>query len=654
MEFIKYLVVCIGYTLSFGLNGQNLTVGKHHYAWGEELSFDLVLPVEDSSSYVYVVLVDPYDWEVADFQVELISSIVHQGFFQLKTELNRSSPFILAAITESGIPLGYRTIFVTQNKDREVFNYLLSSLSSTVKLNQAFDLPDVDHFTVQAKSSETKVHSWDELNLYLQNHAKEFKRIRFLRDGTAQTQLVIPPASSLVAEQPIDTEFWFRNNSQEMANYQLSWRAIALIDFSLPPGDSIQIDASSFPVGKLAIADSKGALEIRNPPQIASYPHKKKSIKMGEAMTFQFPALINPIINRQELFIQASISRQESPYGGDFQLERFEPSPDLAFAKIWVEPESELDQKEDFHGFVIMDSTNQFAIPLADGNTSFLSHQTIYNLSRMEGRVRFARMDKKLQVKVGYPELELLGHALIEGLKSDVNALRWFFSDSPNLESFQRPFAQWELLDLDEVVINADSIEQLEASMQLHPFSEHWINTDWLCDYNVLNCEDHGIKNGNQFGARRSKLPLHIWMKWHGIAMDKRLSRVSLDYAQSSDLDIKNKREISIFSTSHQKFNIGAGGSVYLAPRLTYTWEPADYMDNMAVLKFFNENSFQGLSTDFTLNVEDISSKWFSYEEEMELTIQSRFTRGSYFLHLRYWDVQSGLNSTLSIPFEVR
>lgn len=652
MELIRCLFVCIGFTLSFGLNGQDLAVGKHHYALGEELSFDLVLPVEDSSSYVYVVLVDPYEWKVADFQVELISSVVHQGFFGLKPELNRSSPFILAAITESGIPLGYRTIFVTQNKDREVFNYLLSSLSSTDKLSQVFDLPDVEYFTVQTKSSETKLHSWDELILYLQKHAKEFKRILFLRDGKTQTQLIIPPASSLVAEQPTDAEFWFSNNSQDMGDYQLIWKDVALIDFSLAPGDSIQIDASSFPIGKLVIADSTGALEIRNPPLIASFPRKKTSIKMGEAMTFQLPAIINPIVNKEDLFIQASISRQESPYGGDIKLERFEPSPSLAFAKIWVEPE--LDEQEDFKGFVVMDSTNQFAIPLADATTSYLSHQTIYHLSRMEGRVRLARMDKKLQVKVGYPELALVSHALMEGLKINVNELRWFLSDSPNFDSYKQPFAEWELLDLDEVIINADSLEQVEVTMQLHPFSEHWINTDWLCDYNVLNCEDHGIKYGNQFGARWSKLPLHIWMKWHGVAMDKKSTRRILESARSNGLDIKNKREVSMFSVSHQKFNLGAGGSVYFAPRLTYTWEPTDYMGNMAVLKFFHENQFPGLSTDFTLNVEEINSKWFSYEEEMELMIQSRFTRGSYFLHLRYWDLASGLHSTISIPFEVR
>ena len=664
---IRFYAAFFSFFLLFHIGQcQGLLISQSSYIIGEELSFDLVIPAEDSSAYVYMQLIDPWDMEVVDFQVYLVGSRLMQGSIGLDKEKLRTGPYLLTALSQKGSLLGIQTLHVLEGRHTEVYQALLSGLSGQAMDEQM--QADFSRFTelrLEHQASSHSFTSWEALLEALTEGEGGFYKLHFTDSKGEKNQFVLPSAAHLQRAEPLVKEaYWIRNSSDQAKDYSISWYGQELLSFSLEGKESLELALESFPVGELKLSDGKKEQIIRNTPSIEAWPNQDLRMAFGEELSVNIPALSNPLAANSNMLIHAVVSRQPIVQGeiGIYYTSQ-ESSYQLAFAEAFVEGDVNRNKIKDFQGLVLMDSAAHYPLAVDKDYQLSLTAENIYQLSRGEGRIRLGKMDSKLQVQVRYPEMEALAKELNKTISDQMDGLIWTNHSYQNYYENTQFLVIEEVWDLDEIIVNANSIEDLDATFSLLPFSEHWINTDWICVGSVLNCDKHQALYGDLAKRPRNTIPLHIYLHWmdgqaeFNAAVQSAIQRAKNEIGAGSNKAMD--RVARVMGTNgiymeHPEDFIRNNPKSLMSVRQSYSWSPEPYLKNMAVVKFFNDDRFEGLHEDDVVNVEERQGQWRVYQENMSLTLKSSYARGSYFLHLTYLDLHSDLHSTISIPFEVR
>lgn len=648
------LILALGFFLMGKVHAQSLMLSKSTYVMGEEVFFDLALPAEDTSSYVYIQLIDPISLETKDFQAFLIKSRIMQGDFLPDKELLATGPYLLSALTNSGQVLGMVPIHMVHGRHSELYSSLTNGL---LHPSEGFKKPNDQQFLPVKIESNNKTHtigSWAEVHAHVGQSDVQFHKLFFQNKQALMDSILLPTPKKLGLDASALLPFkdlWIYNTTANTKNYSVSWFGQELVEFDLLPSDSIAIDLTTFPLGKLALHDGNDIQWFINLPDIKTGTLESQQIKVGESLTLELPKLLNPVFQDSSVLVRLAISSQKASRS-EFWDEDVKTDPvNLPYAKASIHFQGQAMKHEDFQGLVLMDSSRQFNLSVDDGFILNLTPSIIYSLSRGEGRIRLGKMDKKTEVKLAYPELNALNESIKVEIKNNLNDKKWSLPLLSISSSEALGEVGVDVLDLEEVIINAQSSEELDEAVKLHPFSEHWINTDYLCSRLVLNCEEHSPFYGNQpESVKTPRIPLHIWLQMEGSKLMDGLRSAREQFETDTRVKINNPNTQGVF-TSHQLST--RGGKMYDMPSQTYSWSPEPYLKNMAKVKFFEDDLFYGLRENYVISVEDQQSGWWFYQEGMHLTLQSQYARGDYYIHITYFDLNSNLHSTISIPFEV-
>ena len=652
--------------------GQTISLPKNQYILGEDILFDAILSEEDTSSYFWVHLlgidssVEPSTLSSVAFQTHLIDGRLHQGVFSLAYKDLPTGPYIMTAFTAAGFNLGLRSLFIVRANELELWQFLMNGRAKGEISSQSdFSLPELTTAKLCIDQEEIDIGDWD----ILASHTREYPDGYFLLeietiDGN-QHHLQLPPAHQLITDKRgiqagNQKEIWIKNKTEVPQSYEVFWRNMSLSQFELLPADSLSLDLATFPTGNLHVQGPKEIYTHSNIPHPILDDIPTFQIKTNENLQLGLPALGNGLSDQGQHFVQVQISQKPLAYGISLD-KRVEPSKDAtAFIRTWVEAEEGVGK--DFRGLIIMDSTNQFAVNTQPDGSFEISAEMAYQLQRGEGRVRLGQMDKGQAVKVSYPEMDYLWRQLEEEYQPYLGTLGWNYRAEEPLRE-QMNFASFELLDLEEIVINAKSDEELLDAMKLQPFALDWINTDFLCNQGVLNCPnpEHGIRNGNivnTFGRdllKMQHIPLHIYINYQAAeelrnaksSIRQKVAAAGFDVQKiNSALDKIRPNRVRLIHVDERS---GRGNP----PTFAYEWNAEDYLKNMSTVQLIRENAFQDFS-DGNILLSESQSHWLPYKGDLNINLSSSFATGDYYVYITYWDLYHTLSTTVSYEVLVR
>ncbi len=650
--------------------GQSLSLPKTEYVIGEDVYFDVVLPLEDTSSYFWIQLLDPMNLysnemeSLAAFQFHLVDGSLHQGRFNLNIPTLHSGPYFLTAYTAAGKSLGLRSIFAIQASDKEHWHDLMLSRSAVLDSSLLlFKIPDLAKITLEAKGQEYALQSWEEVRKEVKNYADEYLKISLVTSEGTHHHLVLPPPNLLIQQAKtqktvnMDDGLWFYNTKDYAQEYAIQWRENVITEFGLDAKDSVELVLPTYPTGVIRIVSKDQNREILNKPIPLQLDTSKINISPNSQYSLTIPSLRHAFRDEGYHFIQVQISRGSSSFGmmpKDVEAQILDKRP---FIRTWVEPKESLDKS--FFGLVLMDSTSQFAVPTAEDGSYEMSAAMAYQLSRGEGRVRLGQMNKQQEVKVAYPQMEDYWDELTKSISESLPELRWNY-DFPVQQYLEQDFASWELIDLDEVVVNAKSDDELLDAMKLQPFSIDWINTDFTCAFGVYNCSipSHGFGTGNRVNSgdqvrfRLENIPLHIYIKYifsdeRERALIKTRSKIAALGLDPNKYDLE---KVVVISNLHAR---DGRRSSQNAGSISYDWKPEPYLKNMAKMHLFHDNEFEGLLEGLDIIIKENQSKWMEYSDDMEISFKSSYLTGTYRIQISYWDLYHNLSTTLNYVVEV-
>jgi hypothetical protein len=604
------------------------------------------------------MLIDPMSVELVDFQIYLTDSGLLQGKFPLERQKLITSPYLICAVSNHGVFLGLQTIHILEGQHIELYSGLLRDLTdSRSPFDSESNFSNIPEFILEFKRDEIRLNDFSSLKGYEDNAESPFYNLKYIDQKGHWNRIRIPSASNIFAIENYSKEsFWLTNHSQSQKEYRISWNGHDLIRFDIEATDSLEIEWESFSIGYLSIHDADTIHIITNRPSIQRLNRSTQVVPFGGEISIPIPEVMNPGFDKQNFLIHAVVSTQ--PYTGfetpEIPLVRFSDSS-MVFTQVGVRSVTTPRKKPDFLGIILMDSTSQIPFFTSESEGIELTSDLVYSLSRGKGRVRLATMDKDLEVIVHYPEMMHIMKGLNGWLRSIIKDLMWSTIDFSTQQTTLN-FEDFELLDLEEIIITEEVDESLEAEITFNPFSIHWINTDYLCHLGfVLNCPHHFPLIGNHPLARSNKLALHVFLK----------TKKGVEFLRA----LKNSRASvsnQIYSNTGEKIFVSGLSGIPVSHAQTfrqgylnysssvYKWSPEPYLKNMAPVKYFNDNHFEDLKEELVLEVEERKGLWSEYKPNQPLVLRSVYSRGSYHLNITYLDLNTRLSSTVSIPFEVR
>lgn len=654
----KSLLIASLIFITFSVFGQGFSLNKAYYFHGEEMSFDLWLSESDSFDYVYLALIDPVSRSLVDHQAYLVDFRLVQGTLLPEMKDFPSGPYLLSAISNSGVVLGTIPLLISHFRDKDWLVTIMHLLKSAEPDKFLFEfetvLPKLVSFQstrpMHMNKSLVQEKSWLGLHEFSMQNPNEFIQLNVLDDDGKKNLIILPTAGRIFTNQNpnqggLKEEIWVTNDRDQSMEFVLDWDGQMLLSFDIEARDSVQLIRSEFPVGNLNISSKEMEERIANPPTISRISEDTLLFRKGELIDFALPKVINPYFHGDRYLIGGKLLLERPIISSAKRLDLLLDADEDSLPYLRAEAKASNGVlPKNFEGLVLMDSTGQYPLYGSELGYFEISSMMVYRLNRDQGRVRLAKMNEQLQIEVSYPELEIMVMRLLESGILETIEMCWV------LPSFSDPNAQkdsfaFELIELDDVLIMSTSMEEVEAYFDKNPFSEHWINTDVTCGLGVLNCFE--LHHGHQilFGNHPKsviKMPLHVILE-----MQKNIEDKVNNLADRDAFSIGEQRARRFnFSDQH----VGPGARI---SRLNYKWEVTPYRQNMARLRFFNENHFDG-QMDFDQKLYlGSQTKWSECPDDAVVKVEVPSTIGMFFIWVQYVDLVSGLRSDLIIPIKV-
>jgi hypothetical protein len=656
---MRILLLIIFFLQSFVSHAQNfLWLEKQNYFLGEEVYFQQIIEDESIDNFLAIGLYNPVNQKIESFYYfPSQEAKIIQSSFRVPESIS-SGEYVLFSVEKESKKITYAPVFLLHSKLLELYFQL--------KLNLQVELIDLE--AIQNLAPDVFVEE-----MFYSNEGKQF--IANFPDGLAYPMHYYsfnptPLASQNRQLNEIDTLsiLEISNENEGSALYEVFWRAELFQNFTLAPGENFILDLKQLPIGNLIIRQGQAAADFFNPIYIDSLdvPTQSIKIKPGETQKIGLPKVINPHTDSGGTFLfgswfKGAIAESESPTRKASQTSV--ASSTSKVLKVAVKATKEEAEHEISNSIFYINAEGvQFELPLQTNFVDF-DWDSFISLGVAEGVFRLTQHHKHLAVVASSPWLE----GFLPFVKQDLLEYQPYFLESwfrlfDQSFSFERELylQSLEIVDLDEVVIQGLSDADFANAFDLHPFSPHWINSDFLCSLNGLNCTEgganHRISIGSSLKASR-RLPLHIYHdKVRPIEIERNRSiarnrQAMLAGAGRNQLDF-SRVAASGFGVHQDARRLASNPNASLASGINYKWNVEDYLANQQIVSLAKENTFPGLKDDLTLDP-SFHPQWFDYKNIDEVLVKAPMEIGHYDLVLHFYDYPSDELKRYSLKIEV-